>query len=106
MKLKGYIIGFVGVWGLGVGWNGEYFFFRYGFDLFYGVLLVYREYCMGNLRMNLELYYMWRFLCLIFSFLFFICLVVGFVVWYNGYILNMVMVLIVVVVFVFYSSIF
>ena len=105
LKSKGYTTGFVGVWGLGVGRNGEYLPLRHGFDSFYGVPSAHREHCTGNSRTNSESYHTWRSLCSIFSPLLFICPVVGFVVWYNGHTLNMVTVLTVVVAFVFYSSI-
>ncbi|XP_068683398.1 arylsulfatase L-like [Montipora foliosa] len=105
LKSKGYTTGFVGVWGLGVGRNGEYLPLRHGFDSFYGVPSAHREHCTGNSRTNSESYHTWRSLCSIFSPLLFICPIVGFVVWYNGHTLNMVTVLTVVVAFVFYSSI-
>lgn len=59
LKVKGYIISFVGLWGLGIGRNVEYLFFNYGFDFWYGVVFVNKEFCMESYKIIFDLLYIW-----------------------------------------------
>lgn len=105
LKSKGYKTGFVGLWGLGVGRNGEYLPLSHGFDSFYGIPSAHREHCTKTLKASSESHSTWRPLYAIISPLVYICPVVGFVIWYNGHRLNLVTVLTVLVAFILYSSV-
>ena len=105
LKSKGYKTGFVGLWGLGVGRNGEYLPLSHGFDSFYGIPSAHREHCTKTLKASSESHSTWRPVYAIISPLLYICPVVGFVIWYNGHRLNLVTVLTVLVAFILYSSV-
>ena len=105
LKSKGYNTGFVGVWGLGVGRNGEYLPLSHGFDSWYGVPSAHIHHCTESHETKSKPQHMLEAVWSIFRPLFYIFPVVGFVVWYNGHVINMVTVSTVVIAFVFYSSI-
>ena len=105
LKSKGYKTGFVGLWGLGVGRNGEYLPLSHGFDSFYGVPSAHREHCTKTLKVSSESHSTWRPVYNIISPLVYICPLVGLVIWYYGHRLNIVTVLTVLVAFILYSSV-
>lgn len=105
LKSKGYSTSFVGLWGLGVGRNGEYLPVSHGFDSWYGVPSAHTQHCTENHQTRSESQNIWEAICSFFSSLCYIFPVVGFVVWYNGYAINMATVLTFVVAFIFYNSI-
>ena len=105
LKLKGYTTRFVGLWGLGVGRNGEYLPLNHGFDSWYGVPSAHRHHCTESCETKSKPQHMLEAVWSIFRPLFYIFPVVGFVVWYNGHVINVVTVSTVVIAFIFYSSI-
>ena len=105
LKSKGYATNFVGLWGLGVGRNGEYLPLSHGFDSWYGVPSAHKDHCTESYRMTSDSQYTWESVCSFFGPFLYTLPVVAFIVWYNGRALNMMTVFTIIIAFIFYSSI-
>ena len=105
LKAKGYSTSFVGLWGLGVGRNGEYLPLNHGFDYWYGVPSAHKEHCTKNYRAASDSQYTWESVFSFFSPMLYVLPIVAFIVWYNGYSINMVTVFIIIIAFIFYTSV-
>ena len=104
LKAKGYMTSFVGLWGLGVGRNGEYLPLNHGFDSWYGVPSANIDPCMDSYKTTSDSLYTWKSVCAFFSPLLYILPFVGFIGWYNG-LGKLITVFTVIIAFILYSSI-
>lgn len=104
LKAKGYDTSFVGLWGLGLGRNGEYLPLSHGFDSWYGVPSSHKDQCMESYKTTSDSQYTWRSVCTFFSPLLYILPCVAFIGWYNG-LGNIITVFTIIIAFILYSSI-
>lgn len=104
LKAKGYATNFVGLWGLGVGKNGEYLPLGHGFDSWYGVPSAHKDQCMESYKTRSDSQYTWQSVCTFFSPLLYILPCVAFIGWYNG-LGKIITVFTIIIAFILYSSI-
>ena len=104
LKAEGYDTSFVGLWGLGLGRNGEYLPLSHGFDSWYGVPSAHKEQCMESYKTTSDSQYTWQSVCAFFSPLLYILPCVAFIGWYNG-LGKIITVFTIIIAFILYSSI-
>lgn len=104
LKAKGYATNFVGLWGLGVGKNGEYLPLGHGFDSWYGVPSAHKDQCMESYKTRSDSQYTWQSVWTFFSPLLYILPCVAFIGWYNG-LGKIITVFTIIIAFILYSSI-